>query len=173
MDIIFSEIAEHISSFSLGLFLKIKNLPQKKNEEELKGIHIFAREISTNNFLSESIEYPSSESKILCLEQAFRCEFHKEFSSLNSANEELYRLCGCVQVKLGNSIYQFSSAGFKTAEENIFCSIANLTEALKMTFDEVIFNILKYGGLLPESIIDGSSYLYKAYKEFFVDEIEI
>ena len=125
----------------------------RSDEKVRTGIKILIREIGTSNIILESIGKPSEAAQFYAIEKAVRSETLGHAASQNSANPEKKKFAGSITA----FNYQVSVSGLK-ADEDVFISVALMAKFLGESIENVIFEIVQKGGLLPEWSLNRNLY---------------
>jgi len=142
------------------LFNYLTTLPKdiRPDKTPRTGIEIFVRVLGTRNQISFSVKKPSKDAKIFAIEKSVRTESHAHKTSLDSEDVKNMKFGGCISFYLDNEELHVSTSGL-TAEEDTVVSIIILAKITGVSIDEILDEIKRDGGKLPEELFKQGHYL--------------
>jgi hypothetical protein len=142
------------------LFTYVTTLPKdiRPDKKHRTGIEILVRILGTRNQISFSIKKPSKDAKFFAIEKSVRSESHAHKTSLDSEEVKYMRFGGCVSLSLEDEVLHVSTSGL-TAEEDTVISIIILAKISGVSIDEILDEIKRDGGKLPDELFKEGHYL--------------
>lgn len=162
-----------VKDFGLRLFEQITALPKdiRPDDKVRTGIQIVVRVPNTRNLVMVSVKKPSELAKFFAVEKTVRTEVNIETTSQDSQDVKELRYAGCVSIEtvgkdnLKKDLVHVSVSGLQ-AEEDVLIAIIILSRVVNASVDEVIQEIIAYGGALPRQLSKKRHYLKKLLDEY-------
>lgn len=142
------------------LFVYITTLPKdiRPDKTQRTGVQLFMRVLGTRNQSSVSVKKPSKDAKIFAIEKSVRTETHAHKTSLDSEDVENMKFGGCIGFYIGDEEFHVSCSGL-TAQEDTVISIIILSQIAGVFINDILDEIIRDGGKLPDEIFQEGHYL--------------
>ena len=142
------------------IFDRLTNLPLDVRPEvkERTGVNIMFRIQGLRENFHTPIALPSSAAHDFTVEKSVRTELMDDATSQDSENEEIFRYRGCITYELDGRLIHCSVSGL-FGTEDVAIAIVSMATKVEVTIDDVIANIQRRGGKLPEEIFQEGHYL--------------
>lgn len=145
------------------IFDYLTGLPQaiRPDPEGRVGIWILLRILGTRELLDVIVKNPLPFARFLAAEKSARTEVHAHKTSQDSEDIPNLKFAGCVGFYLEQTCEELhvSISGFKGGPEDAAVAIIITSRVVGVSIDDVIEDIKKDGGTLPDEIFQQGHFL--------------